>query len=100
MSIGYVREKLWQALDVLVRAGSVQERLVYAADYLLRVKADEIPQPQRGEFEAVMHTLTKHPAEREGEGSIHASVRKLTDAEGSALAQKILSIYIDLRDGI
>jgi hypothetical protein len=100
VSIDYVREKLWQALDVLVGAEPIQDRLAYAADALTRLKPSDIPDEEREDFHAVMHALTKYPAEREGEGSIHASVRKLTDEEGAELARKILSIYIRVRGGI
>jgi hypothetical protein len=100
VSIDYVREKLWQALDVLVGAKPIQDRLAYAADALIRLKSSEIPDEERAEFDAVMHALTKYPAETEGEGSIRASVRKLTNDEGAELARKILSIYIRIRGGI
>ena len=98
MSISYVQEKLWQAVDTLVGGGTIQDRLAYAAEYLIRVKVDEIPDSRRAEFGAVMDSLTKHPAKVVGEGSIRASVRKLTDEEGAGLARKILSIYIDVSD--
>jgi hypothetical protein len=100
VSIDYVREKLWQAVDVLVGAAPIQDRLAGAADYLTRLKVAEIPDDERAEFAAVMGALTKHPAERDGEGSIHASVRKLTTEEGDALARKIFSIYTAIRGGI
>jgi hypothetical protein len=96
VSISYVQEKLWQALDTLVGAGSLQERLAYAAEYLIRLKIDEIPDRWRAEFRTVMDSLTRYPAEEEGDGSIRASVRKLTDEEGEAIARKIMSIYIDV----
>jgi ferric-dicitrate binding protein FerR (iron transport regulator) len=100
VSIHYTREKLGQALDMLVGAAPIQDRLTYAAEYLIRLKADDIPDTERGEFEAVMRAFSRHPAEKEGEGSIRASARKLTDQEGAAVARKILSIYIRIRGGI
>ncbi len=100
MSIEYVREKLWQAVDTLVGSGSIRQRLEDAAIYLIRLKPAEIPARERDRFVEVMDTLTGHPAEQPGEGSIRASVRKLPDEEASALSRKILSIYVSLRGGI
>jgi hypothetical protein len=100
VSIEYVREKLWQAIDTLVGGGSIRERLEDAATYLIRLKPGEIPAHERDNFVEVMEALTAHPAETPGEGSIRASVRKLTDEEVSALGRKILSIYISLHGRI
>jgi hypothetical protein len=91
----YVRETLGEALDILVGTKPIQDRLAYVADYLsTRLRVEEIlDSSQRAEFADVLRALTDYPAEREGEGSIGASVRKLTDAEGAALARKLRSIY-------
>jgi alpha-D-ribose 1-methylphosphonate 5-triphosphate synthase subunit PhnG len=93
----YVEEKLLQATDELIAGkGSIRDRLISAAGYLTHLKIAEIPDKNRAEFAAVMDALTKHPAKREGEGSIRASVRKLHKEEPAALARKIMSLYVDV----
>jgi hypothetical protein len=92
-----VEEKLLQAIDELIAGkGSIRYRLISAAEYLTRLKLADIPDKNRAEFAALMDTLTKHPAKKEGEGSIRASVRKLHKEEPEALARKIVSIYVDV----
>lgn len=103
MSVDHIRQKLWEAINSLVRDGSIQDRLYYASNSLVQLAPDELdqlPGEMRARFDEVRHTLTKHPAEREGEGAIRASVRKLTPDEGTQIAQEIVSIYVGLRGGI
>jgi hypothetical protein len=96
----YVRQRFWQALQSLVGSGSIQYRLEGAANALIYLRSDELPECVRSEFEAILHALTKYPAEREGEGSIGASTRKLTPKNRAKIADRILSIYIDMYGGL
>jgi hypothetical protein len=97
----YAREKLWQAIHGLVSYGSIQERLSSAAMILTRLHRpdEDLPEELREDFKAVMHALTKEEAVG-NEGTINATTRKLTAEQGGELAEKILSIYINLRGGI
>lgn len=81
---GYAREKLYQALRSLLTDRSIQDRLAGASTYLLRLKASDFPKEQAEEFEAIMNELSKQP----------------TSDEGAKLADRILSLYIQLRGGI
>ena len=44
--------------------------------------------------------LTQHPPEREGEGAIHASVRKMSGDEAARTAAEILGIYTSVMGGL
>lgn len=45
MGVDYTQEKLWQAMDTLVGTGSLQERLRFAGEYLLRLRGKEVAFP-------------------------------------------------------
>jgi hypothetical protein len=103
MSTGHVRQRLWQAINCLVGDGPIQARLAFAVDNLVSLPPPELehlPTELRERFDAVKAHLTKHPAEKAGEGSILASARKMTSEEGVELAKEIVSIYVKLRGGI
>lgn len=101
MTYGYTREKLFQAVDVLVGDGTVQERLASAATYLIRLHEPEndFPPELQEEFKAIKHALTKEQAIG-NEGNIQATVDKLSNEEGRKLASRILELYIGLRGGL
>lgn len=92
----YTREKFWQAVHMLAAGtGSIQERFAFAADPLMRLnEPDDLPEQSRQEFDAVCREL------RKGGGDIAETTRKLTDEECRRLAERIVSIYTELRGGI
>ncbi len=96
----YAREKFWQAVDVLATSDlSIQKRLAYAAQYLIRLKPDDLPEEHREELDAVLRDLTREKAAGEG-GTIEATTRQLTSEEGTKVASRILSVYTELHGGI
>jgi hypothetical protein len=97
----YTREKLYQATDCLVRGTrSIQERLESAAIYLIRLEAiKDFPPDLQGEFEEIMHELTKVSAKGD-EGTLQATLRETGDMDASKLAERIFSLYLSLRGGI
>ena len=96
MGMDYTQEKLWQAVNTLVGSGSIQTRLRYAAEYLIRVKGrDEHAFPQaelQERFARVMERLTSTPAVGD-EGTIQASTRNLTDEDAEKVASEIFSLF-------
>lgn len=99
----HARQKLWEAIRSLLGAELIENRLADAALFLVHIAPDEIgrlPVELRHRLRAVVHELTKHPAEREDEGSIHASASRLSDEEGVRIAREILSLYVELHGGI
>jgi hypothetical protein len=97
----YVNEKLWQAIHVLVTSESrLQQRLAGAAEYLIRLRpTEDLPEKPRKELEAILHSLTKEPAETD-EGTIQAATAKMTDQEARRVAEAVLSLYTQLNGGI
>lgn len=98
MSNAYVLEKYLAAIDALIGDGSIQERLTFAADSLLRIPANEdFPDVALGDrHRAVMAKLTTSPlSDQSG-----YKRRPLSKEEGNAIAKEILSIYVSLSDDI
>lgn len=97
---GYAREKFWQAVDVLATSDrSIQERLAWAAQYLIRLNSDDLPEEYRRELSALLQDLTKEEAPG-SEGRIEATTRRLTSEQGAKIASRILSVYTGLHGGI
>jgi hypothetical protein len=95
----YALEKLSQAVDTLVKhAGRVQERLGAAAIDLLPARPQDIPYDDlRRIFVGIKDDLHFEPA-KGGEGSIAATMRITSDEDASAIAHRILNLYIELND--
>jgi hypothetical protein len=93
----YALEKLSAAVDELVTgAGRVQERLSKAAMCLVLVRADDIPDEElRRIFVGVKDDLTFETAKC-GEGRIAATMQTTNDEDASAVARRILELYLDL----
>jgi hypothetical protein len=92
----YALEKLAEAVDALATgAGRVQERLGQAAICLLSVRPDEIPEDLRRVLMGVKDDLGFEPA-RGGEGRITATMRVTGDEDASAIAHRILELYLEL----
>ena len=93
----YARQKLWEALYVLVGSGSIKERLGYAQTLLLVLQPDkDLPKELRGEFRALMLDL--------GRRAIHYTYRptriNTRHPKADQLARSILDLYTALRSGI
>ena len=101
MGLDYGGEKFYQAISALATsAAPIQKRLVFAGMFLIRLKPeDDLPKELHEEFQAVCHELNKEEAIG-NEGTLEATARKLSDEEGSKLAERILTMYVKLRGGI
>jgi hypothetical protein len=99
----YVREVLWVAIRTIMRSqGSLQERLAGAALGLGSLPApveNDLPKEYQEAFESINQDLTKEPA-KGSEGRIQATTRKMDDQEAERVAERILSLYTQLRGGI
>jgi hypothetical protein len=81
----------------LARDTLVAQELTYAADYLMRIMPEKhLPSEHRAEFEEIQKALTSIPLSTQ----TGYTPRPLTPEEGSRLAERILSLYIQLRGGI
>jgi hypothetical protein len=90
----YAFEKLSEAVyELATGAGRVQERLVKAAIYLIRIRPVDIPDD---ELRRMLVAIKDEPAfdEPKGkEGRIAATLQKTDDADASEIARRILELH-------
>jgi hypothetical protein len=65
----------------------------------LQATEEWLPIELRHKLEAIIQELTRTPAQG-CEGRIKATLRMMSDEEGAKIAQRIFSLYIELRGGI
>jgi hypothetical protein len=96
--MSYAHQKLFQAVDSLVGAGSLRERLTAAASWLAELKphADQVPDELRGKYDRLYQLLTEHPNDHDG--AIAESVRRLSDEDASQAVKNIWSLFCALYD--
>ena len=98
MSADYTQEKLWQAVDILIGSGSIQERLEFAAMYLICLNSPKDDLAFAGDsdaqtrFDRLIERLTSAPPSGD-EGTIAATTRTLSDFEGGRLAKDIFDLF-------
>ena len=85
----YIRKKLADAVYALAGVGSIQERLTSAAECLLLIQEDAIPDAQRADCNALREALMKTPLRD------HAP-RAVKDTEAMMLARQIIDLHMAL----
>ena len=96
MALNYAEEKFYQAVRSLASEGTLKFRLACAAEYLIRLKAEDFPDDElRSRFSEIVQKLTAQEPQRD-EGSLQASVAAMNDQEVSHIAEEIVSIYADI----
>lgn len=94
----YAKQKLYEAVLSLVGMGSIQERLTYAGMPLvvLQAPAGEVPAALREELAEIVAVLTAKPL------SDHAGYtpRDLSDEDAKAIADRILSLFVQVMGGL
>ncbi len=95
----YPVESFHAAASVLVGHGHIKQRLMKAfEDHLDAIDEDEVPEGRRNVFAEIQKSMHR-VAPLNGEGSVCASVRKMSPVEAGDCAIKILAIYREmLRD--
>jgi hypothetical protein len=93
---GYARQKLFEALNVLVGSGRLRLRLTYAADHLAKLKSADFPADSRQTFKDLMALLTKTPLT----STIRYEVREITPREARRASETILSLYLKVSGGL
>ena len=92
----YPVDSFHAAASVLVGHGHIKPRLIKAfEDYLEAIEEDELPEARRKAFVEVQESMHR-VAPLNGEGSVCASVRKMSPVEAGDCAITILSIYRDM----
>lgn len=94
--MSYPVDSFHAAASVLVGHGNIKQRLIKAFDeYLDDIDEDEVPTDRRSAFVEVQKAMHR-VAPLSGEGSVCASVRKMSPIEAGDCAITILSIYRDM----
>ncbi len=95
MSIdGYYLSKLSAAVGCLVGLGDIRTRVEYAFASMTTIKSEEFSNEEMGDrYQELFDRCTSHPAENEGEGTLKATLRHMTDEEVADVADKIFELY-------
>lgn len=98
--MSYPVDSFHAAAAVLVGHGHIKQRLMKAfEDHLDAIEEEELPKQRRNAFIEVQKAVHR-VSPLNGEGSVCASIRKMSPVEAGDCAITILSIYRDmLRDG-
>jgi hypothetical protein len=83
----YTTEKLFQAVDSLVSgAGPIHQRLSSAADFIRRIRTQDVPAIIADRFQNVLDHLS-----RDGQPD---------ELEDKKIAEEILGMFIDMKGGL
>ena len=88
---GYARQKLFEALNVMVGSERLRLRLTYAAIYLIPLKPT-----CRQRFKDLRALLTQTPLS----SKIRYEDRKITPAQAKRAAKQILLLYVHVSGGL
>lgn len=94
--MSYPVDSFHAAVSVLVGHGHIKQRLMKAyEEHLEAIAEDEVPQQRRRAFVNVQKAMHR-VAPLNGEGSVCASVRKMSPVEAGDCAITILSVYREM----
>jgi len=96
MSVDHARERYYVAVLALVGSGSLNERLTFAAESLLHLRPDELPNELRNDHAEIMRKLTRDPLSSEW-GYVR---RKLRGKNAYNVAKAIFNVFVKLQGGI
>jgi hypothetical protein len=86
-------DRFHAALSVLAGHGHIKQRLIRAfEDYLVNIREDEMPLGVKQSFADLKHQM-QNVIPSNGEGSICASVRKMSLDEASECAASVVTLY-------
>ena len=92
----YMYGKLSEAVHRLaVGEGDIRSRLMWASEYLNMVSRDMLPPQLQEKWDAICNDLSKFPAEQD-KTAREMTLRRIRKSTGSKIAQKILSLYVEM----
>jgi hypothetical protein len=96
----YAFAKLERAIEELVRAGDIKERLSAASMLLMPIFPDDFPPgPIREEYASIHEALSWLPPEKgSGHGLRESTLDAMTEDEAGALAERLFSVYLNAAD--
>lgn len=92
----YFKQKLYEALHDLVADGELNQRLTYAANYLIQLQDRDVPPEYLERLNDVKGKLTQTPLSSD-RGYVP---RQLPAAEANILAREILSLFTGVMGGL
>lgn len=93
-------QRLHNAVQELVRAKPIQERLYSAYDdHLSALQSEDFPKHRQADFEALEDACTWIPAEEGGEGTIAATLKHMSAEEAEKWTKLIVDLYGELSQG-
>ena len=97
----YALEKFRSAVELLVTSpGDVRSRLLVAFEELMPVRAADLPEHLRPDFEWIKESLTHRQPEGSGKyiGRLGATVGRMRNKTGVKIAQRIYDVQLRLED--
>ncbi|MCZ6690758.1 MAG: hypothetical protein O7H41_14285 [Planctomycetota bacterium] len=89
-------EKFYEGARILAGEGAQRKRLIDAFTHCISgLRKEEFPSALQNEFEDLMVDVTREEAVGE-EGTIQATIMKLSDVEISETIDRVLSLFSDL----
>jgi hypothetical protein len=98
----YAFGRLGQAIEELVGAGGVKERLEAATIKLASIFPDDFPAGHlRDEYSDIRQALTWIPPEEgSGQGLLESTLEAMVEGEAAALAKSIFSLYTSAAEAV
>lgn len=100
MSMSYVKEKCFLAVEQLVIARDIKSGLREAVDLLLVVQmhSSDLPDEFRNELAQIVSDSTKRSNQRSTMGSLAWTIQGMRIKTAQELASRILCLYLDIHD--
>jgi hypothetical protein len=92
----YFKQKLFEALAALVVDGDLDQRLTFAANYLLRLQDRDVPEGLRDDFTRLRDALTRTPLSSE-RGWVD---RQISAEDARKHALEVLSLFTEVMGGL
>lgn len=98
----YAFSRLEQAIEELVGAGGVKERLEAATITLAPIFPDDFPAGHlRDEYADIRQALTWLPSEEgSGQGLLSSNLEAMTEEEAGSLAKSLFSLYTSAAEAV
>ena len=98
----YAFSRLEQAIEELVGAGGVKERLEAATITLAPIFPDDFPAGHlRDEYADIRQALTWLPPEEgSGQGVLESTLKAMTEEQAGSLAKSIFSLYTSAAEAV
>jgi hypothetical protein len=92
----YFKEKLFEALTALVVDGDIDQRLTFAASYLVTLQDRDVPERLREDFRQLKDALTRTPLSTDRD----CENRQISTENARDHALKILSLFTEVMGGL